>query len=35
VAFFLNGAVEATHWTVGCDRLAETMTARTEMLKRW
>jgi hypothetical protein len=35
VAFFLNGAVEATHQTVGRARLVETMTARTEMLKRW
>ncbi len=35
VAFFLNGAADASDRTTGRDRLVETMTARTEMLKRW
>ena len=35
VAFFLNGDTEASDRTVGRDRLTETMTARTKMLKRW
>ncbi len=35
VAFFLNGATEASDRSVGRGRLAEAMSARTEMLKRW
>ncbi len=35
VKFFLNGATEPSDHTVGRDNLAETMTMRTEMLKRW
>lgn len=35
VAFFLNGATEASDRTVGRDQLAKTMITRTEMLKRW
>lgn len=35
VSFFLNGAAEATHRTVGRTKLFEEMSARTAMLKKW